>query len=217
MNVRLPVALVALALLGPGPAHAEMVDFSYAVSISPQPLYSLQSVIPPGTRTVLLGSTLGAGFSGFEWRFAAPPDASSPVYVNTTSDVKVSLTDLTSGRSGQLDFGVHFQGLVGDGIYAPPSMSYTPTALQTMQLGDHLYHILPFVPAEVTGVSPLMSNPEGLAFQITVTPAGVVNAPEPSSLALGAMAAVGLAWTRRRRGRRGFGGNFAAGEYQTDP
>ena len=201
MNGRLSIALAALALLTPGQARAEFVDYSYAFSVSPQVirgsggLYATPLGGPSGTDTAVLGSAAQGRGPGVAWRI----DGTSPGYVNATADVTLSLTDHASGQSGQFDFGAHFQGFTGRSVSSPASISFSPTATQTLQLGDHLYHVIAFVPAEPSD----LQNISGLAFDISVTPAGAVSAPEPSSLAMGAIAAVGLALTRRRRTRRG--------------
>ena len=224
MNARFPFAVVALALFGPGFARAEMVDFSYTLSVSPQVISGMRvqansEYSPSGTVSMSLGSTTeiiheggnyipgsarGPMVGGVYWYFRAPPGTPQEAelgYVDTTANVKLSLTDLASGRSGQIDAVAHFQGWAGGAGDYPiqPTFSSSPTTRQTLQLGDHLYQVLPSA-LNVTGI-PEISSGFYFQFQVTVTS---VQTPEPSSLALSAIAGLGLA-ARRWRGRRSAG------------
>lgn len=224
MNARFLTALGALGLLLPGLARAEIVDFSYALSVSPQIVSGTRGVqasaeySPSGTVSMSLGSTteiiheggsyipgstIGPTVGGIYWYFRAPlgtPYGAPLGNVDTAADVKLSLTDLASGRSGQFDVAARFQGWAGGGGDYPeqPTFSPSPTTSQTLQLGNHLYHVLPSSlndPGSIPEISPGFY----LQFQVTVTSA--VNAPEPSSLALAAVAGLGLVARRWRRGR----------------
>ena len=201
MNVRLSIALVALALLVPGLARADMVDFSYTVSTSPQIISGSGGAqadafyTPMGTNSAVLGSATGPGFGGVYWQFSTP-SGTPPGYVDATADVRLTLTDLASGRSGQLDFLTHLRGAAGGpGVFNSQPVASFSTDIQSVQLGGHLYHITPFGPVEPAN-GPFIP---AVAFTVSVTSA--VNAPEPSSLALGAVAGLGLAVRRWRRGR----------------
>jgi hypothetical protein len=194
LSVRFFPVFVALVLFGQGQARADLVDYSYHWSVAPS------AVIPSGTGGVQIvlssdgttSSAVGAANSipaATVSTFSAatnPPDN-----FNVSYDLKLHLTDKASGMAGDFDFAGSLSGQLTQSTSSLTSTFGNPT--QMITLGSHTYGVT-IAPASLTLPAPGATPLAELKAIVKVE-----DAPEPSTLALGAMAASVLGFVARRR------------------
>ena len=205
---RLVAAALALLLLGGTRASAELINWSYTWTASPDLLHA-----NPGSGTVRFLTFGGSPASN-------PGDTSSlPVYVYYSSTAPAGSPDQFNKQAYTLTLGVtdadsslehdftltgYFQGTLTS-AKSGLGNTYTGPTTQSFTLGTHVYSVAfqpyaaPLYPAPPGAPGPI---PGVILASVTVTdsPAKV---PEPSGLVLGGLTLplLGLRWWRSRRPR----------------
>jgi hypothetical protein len=202
---------LAVALLPPGAARAELLDYSYHWSVSPG------SVIPAGTGSVMLAlagdgsasSQVGAGSPTTIPAVTLTTSSSAtttPDTFNASYALSLHLTDTASGESGDLTFSGTLKGTLTATASTLVNKFGHPFT-KHLKLGGHQYFVtidpgqlnLPAPgagsPAQVNGLVTIRGNPNPPPGQQT---------PEPSALVLAGvgLCSAGLAWRRLRRAAR---------------
>jgi hypothetical protein len=208
--IQLTLAVV-LALLAVEKVQAEPIAFSYYLFTEDVDLHSVVvsekvsrvSVGFPGgyggTGSAVLGATAPLGTVSLT--YAGDPPAPQAIFnASAVSSAFFDLT-LTDSASGTQD-SVRVRGTLSGTLGLDTSsltMSF-PNGPVEMRLGDYLYR----VEFPTVALPPWNSNGVEFTPQLTISAAGASeHAPEPSTLALGALAGLGLAarrWLRRRVG-----------------
>lgn len=207
-TVRLLFMLTALVVLvGESRARGEFVDFSYSWSVQPS------AVIPGGTGSVTL-ALAADGSSSVELGSLTPtpiPGATvtttssasdPPDSFNTNFSMKLHLTDTDSGASGDLTFAGTISGSLTATSSSLTSTFQNPMT-QMLTLGNHVYSVT-IDPTLINLPSPGSSAPALIDALVTAStkPTPLPQAPEPTSLVLGATAILGLAARRLLAARR---------------
>jgi hypothetical protein len=201
----------ALALLACGHARSDSITFSYVYELA-----QISSLPEHGTTISYTSATGGAELTGTAELGSATPVSLAPLRIVTggtppTQPVSFTgthdslsfyllLRDVASGEQALLTLSADLTGLLG---YDSSTLvaKYTTSGLAEARLGGHVYRVwmpdevaVPAWSVESVEFSPLLTVREA-------TPAE--QAPEPSTLALGAVAGLGLVtrrWLRRRAG-----------------
>jgi hypothetical protein len=198
-TTRLVLLLAALVLLGESRAWA---DFTYSWTVQPA------TVIPGGTGSVILTPASGTGSYVLGSSSPTVMDGATvmttssatvpPDSFNTDFSMKLKLTE--GANTGELTFAGTIAGQLTQTTSTLTSTFHTPTT-QDVTLGNHVFTVtidpLPFASLPAPG------GQAKIDALVTVAGAGQMSTPEPSSLLLGATAALGFAARRwlRKRGR----------------
>ena len=213
------IALGSLLAFSPGLALGENIEISYSWSMSQQVISSpggnqiIPAYQPSGTISAPVDSTVVTVIPGILWNASSPPNTWTEGDFNRKVNATLVLTDVASGQSTHIDYQVGFT-LEGRGpfrgLYFFDSSANSPA---TLRLGNYIYQLYPYALVELASVGSSYSQsnvtPSGLDLLIAadilpavrVSYAPGVQTPEPSTLALSGVAALGLALARRYRGR----------------
>jgi hypothetical protein len=197
--------LLASLLACPARAQAEMIGFSYSWSVDPS------AVLPSGTGSVTLALSSGGSASVDAGKQTTLPGATitttsaataAPDIFKTDYDLKMHLKDAVSGKSADLTFAGTIAGNLTTTSSTLTSTFHDPIT-QDVTLGGNHYTVT--IDPVLQGLPvPGSNTPAAINALCTVSPVGnvVADAPEPSSLALGAVAFVLAGAALRRRARR---------------
>jgi hypothetical protein len=218
VSVRLLPVFAAVVLFGQGQARADLVAYSYHWDIQPSAAIAsgtggVQIVLPlDGSTSSAVGVANPLQAATISTFSAATDPADN---FNVPFALKLHLTDTASGKAGDLNFAGSLSGQLTMNTSAVTSTFSNPT--QTIDLGAHQYAVT-LSPAVLTLPAPGASPAAQIkaivtAGDLAVAPArglavfatgglSVAQAPEPSSLVLGAVAASSLLGYGVRRRRR---------------
>jgi hypothetical protein len=129
--------------------------------------------------------------------------------------VTITITDLTTGRSGALTFAGRQAGLVTGSARGVGSISFANPGFgpaQRLALGTTVYTVTAVATKDFTppGLPQLLTPGQPGSYGFTVRATGSTGVPTPSSLALLAVGAAAVAWARRRATGGGRAGDAAA-------
>jgi hypothetical protein len=213
---RLSPRFVAAALvfgLAASTARAGFIPWSYQWEASPPVVLSdssrLHDIAQPFGAVVLLGQGHPKDASNHSEivavslrTFSLASDGHPAIFTHAGYSLTVHLTDLASHQSGNLTFTGEFNGRLSR-KHADIDNKFTGPRTQTLTLGNNLYtvHIGPFAPPG----PPSSGGTGAISADVSAHPAGVTT-PEPSTLFLMSLGALGLSvisWKKRRRVPRG--------------
>ena len=212
------IALGSLLSFSPGLALGEQIEISYSWTMSQQVISTpggnqiIPVYLPLGTVSAPVDSKMETVIPGIIWDASSPPNTWREGDFNAKVNATLILTDVASGRSTHLDYQVGFT-LEGVGPFRNLYVSETPGSIETLRLGNYLYRLYPDGDVEPVSVGSSYSQSNvtpssldllavaGIGPVVRVSYAPGVQTPEPSSLALSGIAALGLALARRYRGR----------------
>ena len=210
------ITLASLLSFGSGQSRAEKIEIAYSWTLSQQAISAPggNQIVPvyqsSGTVFAPVENTLTTAIPGIQWNASSPPNTWPTADFNATVNARLVLTDVASGQSTHIDYREKFE-LIGTGVwhdlYATESLGRTPPPLR---LGNYIYQLYPNGDLQVTSLgssySPSLPAPasiglivDGIGPVVSVSYAPGVPTPEPSTLALGGIAALGLTLTRRGR------------------
>jgi hypothetical protein len=198
------VALGGVAILlciGSADARAELIQWSYSWSRSPAEVHSdnhngagYLSLTDDGLKSAAGNSYLAAtNLQGHSTASPSDPD----VFNNKAYTLTLYLQDQDSLKSGTLSFNGQLNGtLTADSSNI--KNTFTGLTTQKLVLGDHVYTVTigPYSPPGPPGGT----NSGSIAARAEVS-ISLIQLPEPSSLALAFLGAIGGLTLRRRRSR----------------
>jgi hypothetical protein len=207
------VAAAVLTLASALGARADFGDFTYTTQVTPAsalPDWSatgapatildfagvgpaLFNAVAPGGTDVQVGTVAvaGLGLDDFADRYDA------------AFAVTITITDLTTGRSGALTFEGRQPGFVTGSARGVGSLSFENPGFgpaQRLALGTTVYTVTPDATKDFAppGLPQFLTDGEPGTYGFNVRAAGPPTVPTPSSLALFAVGAAAIAWARRR-------------------
>jgi hypothetical protein len=227
MRRSIGVTAAVLTLASALAARADFGDFTYTTQLTPD------SALPDASATGAPATILDFAGVG-PARFDAAPPGGTDIQVGTVAvvglglglgdfadrydaafAVTITITDLTTGRSGALSFAGRQAGLVTGSARGVGSIRFENPGfgpVQRLALGTTVYTVAAVATKDFTppGLPQLLTAGEPGTYGFTVRATGPTAVPTPSSLALLAVGGPAVAWARRRATGGGRAGDAAA-------
>jgi hypothetical protein len=153
------------------------------------------SLLPASGGPITGSKDTGGGIVAATLQATGPALGTTAIFTNRAYGLTMHLTDLGSGKSGD----VSFTGVLNGSLSSTFNLTNSfPNSTQSLNLGGNQYTVTPglFVP-------PTQGVPGSVGANVSVTPGAAINdVPEPTALLLAAVGASALGLQRWRRKRQ---------------